>query len=123
MSAAAPTLGPRSAGATDGRQLTIALPRDEPSPSVLRLAEPLLVYPAELTGSGELRCGSLSVPALREIGTLCRAMAEAGMEDGALQVRTAGGAPVCFLPSIHEFAAGPAPEPPSPQFEMELDPC
>lgn len=123
MRAAAPIPGSRSDGAMDGRQLSIALPRVEPPPSVLRLAEPLLVYPAELAGTGELHCGTLSVPALREIGALCRLMVEAGMEDGALQVRTPDGAPVCFLASIHEFAAGPAPEPPSPQFEMELDPC
>jgi len=107
----------------DGRQLAIALFQDRSPPSVLRFTEPVRVYSAELTDTGALRCGTLSVPALREMGVLCRLMVEAGMEDGALQVRTPRGEPVCFLASIHQVAARPAPEPPSPQFEMELGPC
>jgi len=106
-----------------GRQLTIALFRNAPPPGVLRLEEPVRVYCAELTDTGELRCGTLTVSALPDIGALCRLMVEDGMEDGALQVRTPRGEPVCFLASIHQLAARPEPEPPSPQFEMELGPC
>lgn len=104
----------------DGRQFTIALFRETPPPSVLRLEESISVYPATLTRKGELRCEGFAVLGLAEIDTLCLLMTRAGLPDGAMQVRTHRGEPVCFVASVHQLGTPPTPAPVPNQYEMEL---
>ncbi|GAB0118755.1 hypothetical protein [Acidisoma sp. 7E03] len=102
----------------DGRQFTITLFRDAPPPRALRLEESISVYPAVLVPSGKLRCMGFSVGGLAEIETLCILMLEAGLPDGAMQVRTPMGEAVCFVASLQDLVRQPNAPEADPQLEL-----
>jgi hypothetical protein len=107
----------------DGRQFIMGLFRGGPAPAVLRMEIPLPTYIAILAEDGSVFCEGLAVPRLGEIGRLCRAMLAEGFADGAMQVRTPRGEPVCFSGSIAAIAEPVAPTPTkSPQFVLGLEP-
>ncbi len=107
--------------AVDGRQFTLRLFREGTVGAVLRLEHSVPVYKAVLDAAGAISCRGFMVTRLAEIERLCGDMISAGLPDGALQVRTARGDPVCFTASIAALVPHQSPAPNDPQGALDFD--